>query len=86
MNDKAMNVLSDEQLEGVSGGYIFDASVLTPNGSDLYPWEILDWNGNVVDRCASYVWAENLALERGYSCEELTWEQVQRLRETGSPY
>ena len=86
MNDKSLKGLGDGQLNEVAGGYIFDASVLTPNGSDLYPWEILDWNGNVVERCASYVWAECMAAERGYSCEELTWEQVVKLRETGSPY
>lgn len=87
MANKVLDSVSNGQLEGVAGGYIFDSSVLThyPN-VDNTPWEVLDDKGNVVTRRSDGEYAWNYALKHGYSTEILTWEQVQKLRETGSPY
>ena len=85
MDDQLTGELTNEQLEGVSGGYIFDAEVLTSgNASD--PWEILDNNGDVVDSWDTKEMAEWVAKTNGLSTVELTWEQVQKLRKTGNPF
>ena len=85
MNGQVLSKLSDGQVEGIAGGYIFNSKVLT-EGYDPNPWEILDEKGDVVDRWDTKEMAERIASGRGFSTEELTWEQVIKLRETGSPY
>ena len=84
-NDNVLHELDDAQTEKVAGGYLFNASVLAED-HDPEPWQILDDQGDVVARWANREWAVIMAGLDGYSAEELTWEQVQRLRETGSPY
>ena len=87
MEDKVMNKLTDEQLEGVAGGYIFDASVLTPYPNvDYAPYQVLDDKGNVVAAWDRFDVAWEDARQRGLSQHILSWEQVQKLRETGSPW
>ena len=84
MSDKPLEPLDDDQVEKIAGGYIFNASVLS--GDYHNPWEVLDSKGNVVERYGDRRPAEMLAQGLGESTAELTWHQVQKLRETGSPY
>ena len=87
MDEIRKEKLSEEDLKKVAGGYVFNASVLNPD--DEAPWQVLDQNGKEVARWKDYYWALIMDKFEDYSPGgnpiELTWEQVQRLRETGSP-
>lgn len=83
MDDKVLKEIGDEGLEDVAGGYIFDSSAIS--WVEDAPWEVLDKKGGVVARMSTRDRAEKVAKEFGYSTKELNWDQVQRLRETGSP-
>ena len=85
MDNEVSKRLSKEDLDKVAGGYIFNASEFY-EVTEPFPWEILDSKGNVIDRWDTKHAAEWMAEWYGESTVELTWEQVQRLRETGSPY
>ena len=87
MDDKTLSPLDDSQAEGAVGGYIFDSSVLTqPPLHDESPWEVLDYQGNVVVRFSEYEFAHDYAWDHNLNTDVLNWDQVQKLRETGSPY
>lgn len=88
MDGKALENLGDENLDEVAGGYIFNAQQLNSFGSPGYywPWEVIDSKGNVVVSSDTREGAVYSAEKRGLSTTELTWEQLQKLRETGSPY
>lgn len=66
------SMLSDEELEGVSGGYVFEFDCR---------WEVIDdITGNVLATCALQEDAEELADAHGVSSVEVSWDKVARLR------
>ena len=83
MGDEVLKGIGDEGLDDIAGGYIFNASELN-NGYDREPWEVLNKKGTVIARLTTRERAERVAKDFGLSKTELSWEQVQRLRETGS--
>ena len=85
--EEKIQKLGDELLEGISGGYIFDASVLNaPNSINASPWQVIDKKGNVVKRCETEEDARKYAMAHGYTTDVLNWDQLQKLRKTGRPY
>ena len=84
MDDELLHEISYEGLGEISGGYIYNSNYESAWFGD-WPWEVLDKKGNVVARMATREYAKKAAKEFGYSTKELSWDQVQRLRETGSP-
>ncbi|MCR5222864.1 MAG: hypothetical protein K6D90_08375 [Lachnospiraceae bacterium] len=83
LNEKKM-ALTDEELEGVAGGLIFDASNIY--GADpTHPWEVLDnHNGNVLGRFTNITDAQNYVRSMWGNDPENTmpvnWDQVCYLR------
>ena len=74
-------MIDDDALNGVSGGLIFDASMI--DGSDpFFPYEVLDDNtGRVLLRAATEAQAREYAEKLGMSVEITDdWDRVQRLR------
>ena len=82
MGDNVLKAIDDETIDEVAGGYIFDAMVLTEWYAS-YPWEVLSKKGDVIARVTTKERAEQVAKDFGLSPKELSWDQVQRLRETG---
>ena len=63
--------LSDEELDAVSGGYLFH--------NDEGLWEVVSIKGNVRftgDYKSAYEWAD----KNRYSTYEITWKQLNKLR------
>ena len=85
MGDNSLKDLNDDNLQDVAGGYIFYSGVLADIPDDC-PWEVIDDRGDVVARESTPHAARSIAAEMGFSGEELTWDQLQRLRETGNPF
>jgi len=80
MGDDQLKPLGDEQVEAVTGGYIYFAG-----GDDFYKrWEVIDGNGDVVARFGFFEEVVDYAESIGQNYFEITWEQLQRLRKTGS--
>ncbi|MBR1740454.1 MAG: hypothetical protein IJ733_01025 [Lachnospiraceae bacterium] len=75
--------LSDDALEGVSGGYIFYANGC--QGSDPNrQWEVInDKNGDVIERFGTKEDAMKYAESIGESDEQVPWETVNKLRNPG---
>ena len=79
-----MSRLSDNDLEGVSGGVLFNASKIS--GSDPgKPWEVLDNNnGNVLNRFTNRAeaekWTRDTYGNAGGNTMEVNWDQVQAMR------
>ena len=74
--------LSEEELDGVSGGVIFNASNIIGSNKDK-PWEVLDEKGNIVRdkdgnelRFASRDDAVAAAATAGVSWKEVDWNWV----------
>ena len=75
--------LTDQELQEVSGGYIYD------NGEDYEPenerYFILDNSGNIIRRYggkpSALLYCQHNEINRRF----LTYEQWQRLKKTGSP-
>lgn len=82
--DKMIRKLSDDNLDEISGGVIFNASGIA--GSDPQrPWEVLDnHNGQVLDRFGSKVdaedWTRNKYGNESLNTMEIGWDQVRKLR------
>lgn len=75
-----MKKLNDDLLEGVSGGYIFNAGDISGSVNG-YPWELLDdRNGQVIDRFSNREDAIAAAGRRNMNYSEIGWDEVQRLR------
>ncbi len=75
------NMIDDDALNGVSGGLIFDASMI--DGSDPFlPYEVLDDStGRVLIRAATVEQARKYAERLGMSVEYTSdWTRVRRLR------
>ena len=68
--------LNPEDLENVAGGYIFG------QGLDRdYRWEIIsDMDGRVVGRYKTKEQAMRAAKEMGISTQEITWSELNKLR------
>lgn len=81
MSDNPLQPLGDGQVEGVAGGYLYYAGA---NNSFFDRWEVIDDKGDVVSRHAYYDHAKSYADYLGINSQEITWEELQRLRETGS--
>ena len=81
MSDNPLRPLSDEQVEGAAGGYLYYAG-------DEYGvfnrWEVIDDKGDVVERFSLPTDAAIYARRNNLSYQEITWEQLERLRKTGS--
>lgn len=79
-----MGRLSDDDLEGVSGGVLFNASKIS--GADPgKPWEVLDNNnGNVLNRFTNRAdaekWTRDTYGNAGGNTMEVNWDQVQAMR------
>ena len=80
-----MRALSDDTLEQVAGGVIFDASGIS--GSDAYyNWEVLDNNnGNVINRYHTKEEAIVDTVKRfggnnPRDIQEVGWDEVRHLR------
>ena len=87
MSDNPLKPLDDERVEGAVGGYLFNANELESGIWRLdKPYQVIDDKGDVVARFRSHVDAKNFAKENGYSTTWLFWSELQKLRETGSPY
>ena len=69
-------LISKDMLKNVNGGYIFS------NGDDPdYPYEMIDdLTGDVVCRFARKQDAIDSAILNGSSAQELTWDQLNLLR------
>ncbi len=79
--EKRVNQINDDELEGVSGGIIFNASRIS--GSDPNnPFEVLDDNnGQVLARASTYDQARRYAESMGKSVEYTEdWDRILRLR------
>ncbi|MCR5421381.1 MAG: hypothetical protein K6E98_10255 [Lachnospiraceae bacterium] len=76
------NMLSDEEMSGVSGGFIFNASNII--GADpANPWEVIDLNGNVLARFNNRDDALSKAKSYGdipLNVMEIDWNQLCGLR------
>ena len=74
------NMLTDDELNNVAGGVIFNASGIS--GADHNnPWEVLDdKTGDVRGRFANRDDAVAYAGRMGQNHMEVNWDQVQQLR------
>lgn len=85
MADKSLKKIDESDLQEISGGYIFDTKQLCPNPVWEERYEIIDSKGRVVGTTGTPYVAEMKANQMGENTIYLNWEQLQRLRETGSP-
>ena len=81
MSDNPLRPLGDEQVEGAAGGYLYYAGAENGFGNQ---WQIIDGKGNVVCTHTSLEDAMDCAYVNSFSNKEITKEELQRLRETGS--
>ncbi len=80
MDDKMIRKLSEDDLDQVSGGQIFDASNIIGH-EDGRPWEVLNDKGEVVGRASNRDEAIWIAGQRGVSRDEVkTWDEVRKMR------
>ncbi|MBO5622332.1 MAG: hypothetical protein J5959_11970 [Butyrivibrio sp.] len=78
--EKNINKLNDDELDGVAGGVIFNASGIIGADKDN-PWEVLDdRNGNTLGRFKSRDEALAAAGRLGQNHMEVNWDQVLQLR------
>ncbi|MBR2835769.1 MAG: hypothetical protein IKE43_08720 [Coriobacteriales bacterium] len=82
MSDSKLQLLGDEQVEGVAGGYLYFAE----RGSESSHWEVLDKNGDPVARFDSYYDAYYYAYNNGYTTNEINSQELEKLKTTGWPY
>ncbi len=71
---RAMKALDDEQLDQVSGGYLY-----WQNCSGHWQWKVLNENG---EECGSFDTrdeAYDYASNNGYSTEEINSDQLQKI-------
>ena len=85
MSENPLKPLGDERADGVVGGYIFCADELN-EFPVKEPWEVIDDKGDVVARFEWLNDAREYAKQNGYSTDTLSWPELEKLRETGSPW
>ena len=80
---KKERIINDDELEEVSGGYIFhryeSGNGYIVEGAD--PYEVIDDKGNVVERFSTYAKAVRYAIDHGYSDETIDWSQLKEIRD-----
>ena len=79
--------LDNEELKDVNGGYIYDTKsfFFDENGYGHYKYEVIDdVTGEVLYNAESYQEAFLYAGQRAISWDEISLDQLNRLRETGS--
>lgn len=81
MSDNPLQPLDDEQVEGTAGGYIYFAG--SQDGFHTR-WEAIDDKGNVIGRFGFVRDVIDFAESHGCNSFEITQEQLERLRKTGS--
>ncbi|MBR0410183.1 MAG: hypothetical protein IJI25_04145 [Eubacterium sp.] len=86
MAAKSFKEIDEAVLQGVSGGYVFDTMEICREPNFTNRFEVINSTGEVIATSPYSSTAERMAMEKGESSEHLSWEQLQRLRETGSPY
>ena len=72
--------LTDQEMEKVSGGYIYD----TGDEDEEKRWVVIDNKGEVYKVCRGKVEALFVSKDNGFGKRIITTEELQRLRETGS--
>ena len=82
MSENPLQPLGDEQIDGVAGGYLYCAE----HGSDERHWQVLDKNGDVVERFKSYYDAYYYAYNNGYTTNEINSQELEKLKATGFPF
>ena len=82
MSDSTLQPLGDGQVEEVAGGYLY----CERHDGDERHWQVLDKNGNVVERFVSYYDAYYWAINNGYGANEINKDELATLRETGWPW
>ena len=85
MGEKPLKPLDDERVDGVAGGYIFCSDDINVYPAKK-PWEIIDDKGGVVARFEDFDDARYFAKKKGYGTRRLHWYELEKLRETGSPW
>ena len=85
MKKSGLQQLDDSEVAEISGGFLFDTKNMGTDYDGYRRYEVLDDNGDVVRGFRDWIDACDFAEEHGYSDRWLTWEQVQKLRSTGSP-
>ena len=74
------NMLNDDSLESVSGGYLFNSSGII--GADKnHQWEIIDDKGDVRGRFSDYEEARRNATAMNLSTEAIGWDDLCKLRQ-----
>ena len=76
-----MNRLSDDELNKVNGGYVFDATNI-PGADPNRPWQIIDIKGNVISTGGfeNKQQAQLVAAGMLQSVEEIDYDQLLQLR------
>ncbi len=76
-----MNRLSDDELNKVSAGYVFDATHI-PGADPERPWQIIDEKGNVISTGGfiSRQQAQLMAAGMLQSIEEIDYDRLMQLR------
>lgn len=82
MSNKPLKHLSDEQVDGVAGGYLY----LAGHGTGNSHWEVLDDEGNTVEKFDDYYTAFYCATDNGYTTNVLNTKELETLRATGWPW
>jgi hypothetical protein len=82
MSENPLQPLDDEQVDAVSGGYLYGAN----RGTDDFHWEVLDDKGDVVARFDDYYNAYYYAYNNGYTTNEINSKELEKLRTTGWPW
>lgn len=85
MGEKPLKPLDDERVDGVAGGYIFCSDDINVYPAKQ-PWEVIDDKGGVVARFEDFDDARYFAKKKGYGTRRLHWYELEKLRETGSPW
>ena len=73
--------LTEQETEKITGGYIYN----TGDEDEEKRWVVIDLKGNVYKVCKGKVHAMEVSKHDGLGTRIITTEELQRLRETGSP-
>ncbi len=77
--EQAGMLLTDDELNKVAGGAIFDATGIAGHDAGL-SWEVLNEKGEIVGHAADREEAASLAGPLGVSGDEVSWDAVKRMR------
>lgn len=72
----AMKKLTSKDIEKVDGGYLFH--------NDNDGWKVVDdETGAILESSSNKRVASQACVKRGLSCKEISWRQLNNLRNTG---